>query len=378
MPAIAPAAQRKAPLDTLRDIQGYLKEAGVTRLCNITGMDRIGIPVYASVRPDSQSLAVDSGKGFEPEQAKCSAAMESLERYWCDEAKLVEWEGYVIPNSVTDFPLARGAHFNPVYQHIWTEAKVWTSRDFGAARAVPYYFVKIYDKELPLYQMCWQSGTNGLASGNDMEEAICSGLYELIERDAVSIYMYGDSPKRIDLDSIEHEDCREMLDMCENTGIGVYVYDVTSNIDIPVFVCIMVDEQIQVGMYKGCGAHLDSHIAIRRAICEAAQSRAVFIAGARDDMAMTKQKTMRSMGTAMDWNASLSSEETTNYVSRCQELSNKDAIIYVEDILRKQKCGRVLVVEMCDKPNLAVVRVMVSGLEGYWNAHLERGRRALR
>jgi ribosomal protein S12 methylthiotransferase accessory factor len=166
--------------------------------------------------------------------------------------------------------------------------------------------------------------------------------------------------------------------MCENAGIGVYVYDVTSDIGIPVFVCLLVDAQIQIGMYKGCGCHLDSHIALRRSICEAAQSRAVFIAGARDDMTMAKQKEMRKQGAAIDWNASLSIEKTSSYVPSCQELSNKDTIIYVEELLQRQNCGRVLVVEMCNKSNLGVVRVLASGLGGYWNYHLEKGKRSMK
>ena len=58
--------------------------------------------------------------------------------------------------------------------------------------------------------------------------------------------------------------------------------------------CIMVDRQVpDIGLYKGYGCHLSSHIAVRRSICEAAQSRAVFIAGARDDMTVSKRRAFR-------------------------------------------------------------------------------------
>ena len=63
----------------------YFDEVGITRVADITGMDRIGIPVYAAIRPDSKSLAVDSGKGITREQAKCSAVMEAIERWAQDE-----------------------------------------------------------------------------------------------------------------------------------------------------------------------------------------------------------------------------------------------------------------------------------------------------
>jgi ribosomal protein S12 methylthiotransferase accessory factor len=251
----------------------------------------------------------------------------------------------------------------------------WTN---GQQALVPYYCVKLYKKKIPLYQMCFQNGTNGLAVGNDVEEAICSGLFEVIERDGVSLYMYGNEPKLINHDSIEYPDCAEMLEMCENAGVAAFVYDVTSNIGVPVFACIMVDRQLNIGNYKGFGAHLDSHIAMRRAICEAAQSRAVFISGARDDLIQSTQRFIKQIGASKDWEKLMSGEKTHNHVPSCKELSSADSILYVEELLKEQECGRVLVIELLNRPHLAAVKVLVSGLEGYWNRHLERGRRAPR
>jgi ribosomal protein S12 methylthiotransferase accessory factor len=36
---------------------------GVTRIANVTGLDRIGIPVAIAVRPNSRSVSVAQGKG---------------------------------------------------------------------------------------------------------------------------------------------------------------------------------------------------------------------------------------------------------------------------------------------------------------------------
>jgi ribosomal protein S12 methylthiotransferase accessory factor len=378
MPVAAPTAQKKAPADTLRDVAPYLKEAGVTRLANITGMDRIGIPVYASIRPDSQVLAVDSGKGFDPIQAKCSAAMESLERWAWDEADLEQVvDRFRVAECVADFPLAKGAHFNFDLQHSWTPA---VTRTTWQRVLVPYYCVKYYPKLIPMYQMCWHTSTNGLAAGNTAEEAILSGLFEVIERDAVSIAMcIPERLKRLDLDSIEHDDCREMLDMCENAGITVHLNEATSDIGVPAFMCIMVDRQVpDIGLYKGYGCHLSSHIAVRRSICEAAQSRAVFIAGARDDMTVSKRRAFRQVALNRNWNECLLNEKIHEYKEMATDATDSEAIQIVENQLTSVGCGRVLVVEMLNRPHLAVVKVLVSGLSGYWNQHLETGRRALR
>src|ERR671919_2931352 len=55
---------------------------GVTRLADITGMDRLGVPNYSAVLPGTEDyIWVYSGKGMTRRQAKASALMESIERY---------------------------------------------------------------------------------------------------------------------------------------------------------------------------------------------------------------------------------------------------------------------------------------------------------
>jgi ribosomal protein S12 methylthiotransferase accessory factor len=183
-------------------------------------------------------------------------------------------------------------------------------------------------------------------------------------------------PKWIDIDSIHHEDCAEMLDMCANAGVGTWVYEMTSNIGVPVFMTIMVDRQVNIGMFKGYGCHLNSHIAMRRSICEAAQSRAVFVSGARDDLTQARQKELHRFAKSQNWEAMLGKEKKCEYREMATDATDSEAIAIVENQLVSNGCGRVLVVELLNRPNLAVVRVLVSGLCGYWNGHLERGKRA--
>ena len=57
------------------------RAAGITRIAELTGLDTIGIPVFAAIRPMGKSLSTQQGKGVTPLAAKVSALMESLETF---------------------------------------------------------------------------------------------------------------------------------------------------------------------------------------------------------------------------------------------------------------------------------------------------------
>ena len=70
-----------APEETLARVADKARQIGVTRLGNVTGLDRIGIPVTVAVRPNSRSVSVSQGKGLGLSQALASAIMEAIELF---------------------------------------------------------------------------------------------------------------------------------------------------------------------------------------------------------------------------------------------------------------------------------------------------------
>ena len=52
---------------------------GITRLGRLTGLDRIGIPVWTATRPNATNLSVSQGKGVDDAAAAVSAVMEAAE-----------------------------------------------------------------------------------------------------------------------------------------------------------------------------------------------------------------------------------------------------------------------------------------------------------
>src|SRR5271157_4810353 len=76
--------QRAAPLDlTLARIEPKIPAAGITRVAEITSLDRIGIPVFSCIRPTAEAgaITVYNGKGATVEESRISAIMEGIERY---------------------------------------------------------------------------------------------------------------------------------------------------------------------------------------------------------------------------------------------------------------------------------------------------------
>src|SRR5438128_6247560 len=69
------------PAETLARVRPHMARMGITRLGNITGLDRIGIPVAIAVRPNSRSVSVSQGKGLDLPQAMASALMEACEGF---------------------------------------------------------------------------------------------------------------------------------------------------------------------------------------------------------------------------------------------------------------------------------------------------------
>lgn len=67
---------------TLEKVNPLIDEIGISRIANITYMDRLKIPNYSAVLPGTEDyIWVYGGKGPTKNHAKASAIMESIERF---------------------------------------------------------------------------------------------------------------------------------------------------------------------------------------------------------------------------------------------------------------------------------------------------------
>jgi len=363
---------------------------GITRLGNITGLDRIGIPVAIAVRPNSRSVSVSQGKGLELPQAMASALMEACEGFHAEEIgpcrhaayrELSRTETVVDPGTLC----AGGRPFHPGAAIAWIEG-------YDLLRREPCWVpAEIVHTDYTLRQPDghFLAGSNGLASGNHPVEAINAALYEVVERDAVALWIARPLRRRADcvLDpaSVDDPDCRGLLAKYEAAEIAVRVWDVTTDIGIAAFLCEIRDlsagDPQRLRRFHGSGCHADRAIALSRALTEAAQTRLTYIAGIRDDLSPAEYREApgAEIGDALlDALARETAPASFGTVPSFAADDLAEDLRWAPGRLAAVSLGRAVAVDL-SRPDLAipVVRLVIPGLE--WDPHhpnYRPGRRA--
>jgi YcaO-like protein with predicted kinase domain len=367
------------PSETLARVRPHAARMGITRLGNITGLDRIGIPVAVAVRPNSRSVSVSQGKGLELPQAMASALMEACEGFHA-EVGLVRRLPYrqLAANDTVVDPAdlcAGGRMFDERAAISWIEG-------YDLLRREPCWVpAEIVHTDYTVRQPdgYFLAGSNGLASGNHLTEAINAALYELVERDAVALWVAQPIMRRahcaLDLASVDDPDCRALLARYEVAEIAVRVWHVTTDIGIAAFLCEIRDmsagDPQRLRRFHGSGCHTDRGVALSRALTEAAQTRLTYIAGIRDDLspAEYEEAPEAEIGDAL-----LDALARENVAVAFRDVPSFAADDLTEDLqwalgrLRAIGIARIVAVDLT-RPEFAipVVRLVIPGLE--WDPH---------
>lgn len=273
-----------SPEKTIENGESKLKVAGITRVTEITHLDRIKIPVFSAIRPTAQDggVSVYAGKGISTNQAKASAMMEGFERYSAEKqendetvlATAEELDGeYISPQSLN---LPKGVEIGELEWSICYD--LVDQKEYYVPSNGIYHPYKSNN--------LFKSNTNGLASGNTLNEAILHGIFEVIERDAWSIFeLTKKNYRQVDVKTIDSNLINDILKKFEDENINIKLMDLTADINVPTIAASSDDVQLKdPGLLTlGVGTHLNPEIAILRALTEVAQSRATQIQGARED-----------------------------------------------------------------------------------------------
>jgi ribosomal protein S12 methylthiotransferase accessory factor len=233
----------------------------------------------------------------------------------------------------------------------------------------------------------FERSSNGLGAGNSFLEAVTAGLYEVIERDSVACHhaallrenrtpVFSDSTLR------SYPLVAHILDLCDAAEVRALVMDCTVDTNVPTFTAYVYNRTGEgPGIFKGCGTHLDTEVALLRAITEALQGRLNFIAGARDDIFRAAFRRVRGRATpsviAAFEQLRADNPEATCRPSRATECFEGD-IDHLLTCLRSAGLKHVIVADITPAGwPIYVIRIVVPGLEGYMHEEYRPGRRAM-
>ncbi|HMG48618.1 MAG TPA: YcaO-like family protein [Allosphingosinicella sp.] len=266
---------------------------GVTRLADVTGLDRLGLPVWQAVRPAGKSLSVHQGKGASPEAAKIGALCEAIEAHCAENAPadgpLCRFSDLAEPKrapELGDYCRVRNVLPGSAESIQWCRA---TDLLTGKPSYLPHDLVSIdYTRGLPNF---FERVSSGLGAGASEADALPISLFEAIERDAVGEWQRMDPAARfatsIQLHTVPFEWFQSWRIRFASLDIEVQVFRLASIVGIPVFMCVIGGVEEFGSAYRrfyGTSAHGDPEVALFKALAEAIQSRLTLIAGVRDDI----------------------------------------------------------------------------------------------
>ena len=354
--------------------------AGITRVADVTGLDRLGLPCFSAVAP-GLTISTFAGKSLDPAQARVGAQMEAFETAVAHRPPVATRRGR--RGQLPGRTLAVDDDLALDWVEGWdlaTGDTVWVPVDavwFRRGARVP-----------------WRRDSNGLASGNSLTEALAHGLAEVIERDAMTLQALASdyaatphllalvaragrpaAPPRgfeaapvldypfVEMGSLPRP-LREAVDRITAAGARVDLRAMTSDIAVPAFVAL-IDEPAGGGLaqtHAGYGCHPDAAVAARRAVTEAAQGRAGYIQGGREDLHLPAVRE-RAEPTGGWFGTGVPRADFGSFASRALP-DAVDDVHWMLGALRAAGLGEVIAVDL-SLPGvpLSVVKVLVPGAE---------------
>lgn len=269
------------------------RRAGISRIGDLTGLDRIGLPVVQAVRPAALSEVTSLGRGLSKAEAAMGAVMEALERHY---AETIPAERIFLATA-DELEIADGLFENLVvaeWRRDWRARAIPWVVGFdvvrGVTRPVPLELVHTrYTDPPPAHDGLFLRTTTGLACHMDGFRAFLHGLLECIERDAVArafaTHGFFDRMRIAPAGLGERVD--RILSAAAPCGISFGLWLAPSPAGVPVVWCQAIEagagEPLLALPTEGYAASLSLAAAASSAMLEALSARAGAISGARDD-----------------------------------------------------------------------------------------------
>jgi ribosomal protein S12 methylthiotransferase accessory factor len=209
----------------------------------------------------------------------------------------------------------------------------------------------------------FRNGSNGLASGNDLNEATLHAVYELLERNSLE-HLNDSLDGRINIDpaTVDLPECAGLIERIHDSDAILEIAAVPNRWGIPCFVAYVWSYDFPV-FAVGSGAHSSVGVALTRAITESVQSRLTAITGSRDDLPPVYGHVQRSvvrppgvpsdLASFGDAIAAMEIAEFADVGSEVRWISRK-----IQDFTGVEP----IMVDLSTSPDFAVAKVVAPGL----------------
>ena len=292
---VSPLYHEEKPTDLaafLSRLRPICRQVGVTRIADLTGLDRLGLPVAQAIRPHALSEVTALGRGPSIKHAAVGAIMEALERHYAETIPVdrivhSSADELDVPEMLFDRQLT-GPH------PTWRQAQIpWIAgQDLmtGSRRMAPFELVHTHYTDPPAdFDGLFLRTTTGLACHSSWHQAVAHGLFECVERDALArafaTHGFFDR-QRLSPDSLGSS-VAQLAGLLAKHNITAGFWQAPSPTGISVVWC----QTIEIGAghpilalpTEGYSAGPDLKVAAETALLEALATRAGAISGARDD-----------------------------------------------------------------------------------------------
>lgn len=159
-------------------------------------------------------------------------------------------------------------------------ARVHYGREDGKIPAVPFADLKgrkvVY---IPYFCVLSFNGSNGMAAGNTIEEALVQGISEIFERYVNRLLLRGECvPPRIPEEALQAESIRNLIEQIRADGrYDVQVLDCSLGRGLPVCATLIIDRERGTFSMK-LGSHPSFAVSVERTLTETFQGKGILSA----------------------------------------------------------------------------------------------------
>ncbi|MEO6827367.1 MAG: TOMM precursor leader peptide-binding protein [Microbacteriaceae bacterium] len=251
----------------------------------------LGLPPKNLMQLKRTLRAGSAGKGTTTEQARTGALCEALERY----SGMATGEEQRRSGSLRSLG---DAAIDPNACMLFSDQQLSHARQINAQDSWFNFVPSAFDPDAvvdwtPLWSLTQQrevllpttylyyggsrapgeqvfADSNGCAAGNTLTEAILQGTLELVERDSIALWWYNRVRRpAVDLPDMADPWVDKLIASYHSRGRDVWALDLTTDLHIPTIAAFSRrTSQPTERITMGFGAHLDSRLAVLRALTE--------------------------------------------------------------------------------------------------------------